>query len=185
LRQDELDNMDLRTRAAEWATEHLDGLSAANPSVPEVLNDRRADCWRPLFAIADILGEDWPRRVREAAVTLSGLSDDDDDDIAVHLLADLAMVFGKAERMASAAVVKALIAMPERPWSTFDRGKPLTTLHLSNVLRRFGVKPQQWGEGPKAHHRSVRGYYRADLQPVFDRYVPQPEVPVAPGIPTK
>jgi hypothetical protein len=182
LRQDELADMDLKTGAAGWASEHMDALGTANPAVPEGLNDRQADCWRPLFAIADILGGDWPRRVREVAVTLSSLADDDDDDVAVRLLADLAIVFAKAERMASPAVVKALIAMPDREWSTCFRGQPLTELRLAQLLRGFGVRPQQWGEGPKAFRRKARGYYRADFRPIFERYVRQtPDVPAVPG----
>ena len=184
LRQDELADLDLNARAAQWAAERLDALSSANPAVPEALNDRQADCWRPLLAIADMLGADWPRRAREGAVMLSKLSEEDDDDPSVQLLADLAGLFGTSERMASAAIVKALVAMPERPWSTFARGRALTELHLSRLLRPFGVRPQQWGEGPKAHRRNVRGYYLADLRPVFARYVPQTaDVPGTPGTP--
>jgi len=182
--QDELVHMDLRDRAAQWAAEHLDALSLANPAVPESLGDRQADCWRPLLAIADMLGADCPGRAREAAVMLSKLSDGDDEDLSVHLLVDLARLFGTSERMASAAIVKALVAMPERSWSTFAWGKPLTELNMSRLLRPFGVRPQQWGEGPKAHRRNVRGYYLADLRPVFARYVPQTaDVPGTPGTP--
>jgi hypothetical protein len=115
---------------------------------------------------------------------LSKLSDGDDEDLSVHLLVDLARLFGTSERMASAAIVKALVAMPERSWSTFAWGKPLTELNMSRLLRPFGVRPQQWGEGPKAHRRNVRGYYLADLRPVFARYVPQTaDVPGTPGTP--
>ncbi|MGO9665734.1 MAG: DUF3631 domain-containing protein [Polyangia bacterium] len=182
--QDELADMDLCERAAGWAAEHLDALGSANPAVPEALNDRQADSWRPLFAIADVLGADWPGRAREAAVMLSKLSDEDDGDLSIQLLADLPGVFGTSDRMASAAIVKALVAMPERSWSTFARGKPLTELHLSKFLHPFGVRPQQWGEGPKAHRRNVRGYYLADLRSVFARYVPQKaDVPGTPGTP--
>jgi putative DNA primase/helicase len=184
LRQDELVDMDLRARAAGWAAEHLDALSSANPAVPESLGDRQADCWRPLLALADILGEDWPRRARDAAVTLSRLADEDDEELPVQLLVELARLIGQSERMASAAIVKALVAMPERTWSTCVRGRPLTELHLSLLLRPFGVRPRQWGEGPKAHRRNVRGYYLTDLQPVFLRYVPRtPDVPGTPGTP--
>ena len=72
--------------------------------------------------------------------------------------------------------------MPDREWSTCFRSKPLTELRLAQLLRGFGVRPQQWGEGPKAFRRNARGYYRADFQPIFDRYVRQtPDVPAVAG----
>ena len=38
---------------------------------PAALGDRDIDNWEPLLAIAALLGGDWPRRAREAAVALS------------------------------------------------------------------------------------------------------------------
>src|SRR5262249_19082544 len=46
----------LRRRAARWVADHLAALQAADPAVPAALNDRQADNWRPLLAIADAAG---------------------------------------------------------------------------------------------------------------------------------
>ena len=62
---------DLMRRCARWAADHLEDLRAADPDVPEQLHDRAADNWRPLLAIADQAGGEWPARARAAAVTLS------------------------------------------------------------------------------------------------------------------
>ena len=70
-----------------WAKDHVESLKDADPAVPAKLNDRAADTWRPLFAIADLAGGKWPDLAREAALKLSG--DVVDDSVGVLLLADL------------------------------------------------------------------------------------------------
>src|SRR5262245_65864349 len=54
-----------------WANDNIDLLCDADPATPDVLNDREADCWRPLLAIADRAGGEWPHLARSAAVSLS------------------------------------------------------------------------------------------------------------------
>ena len=55
--------------------------------LPAALDDRAADNWRPLIALADVAGSIWPSRARAAAVALSG--NRKDDGIAVPVLAAL------------------------------------------------------------------------------------------------
>src|SRR5207245_6035660 len=62
----------LRRRAARWVADHLAALQAADPAVPNELNDRHADNWRPLLAIADAVGGAWADRARATARTLAG-----------------------------------------------------------------------------------------------------------------
>ena len=187
LRFDRLAMVDIGPVAARWADYSRDALSAADPDVPDGLGDRQADSWRPLLAVADLLGGDWPSRAREAAVVVSRFQTDADDDLPVQLLADLATIFDQthADRIASAQLVRALVELPERPWAAYARGKQMTELQLSMLLRPFGVRPRQWGEGPKAFHRSVRGYHFSDLQPVFSNYLEVPGTPGTPGRPPR
>jgi putative DNA primase/helicase len=42
----------IRSQAARWAADNFDHLVDPEPKMPEVLNDRAADNWRPLLAIA-------------------------------------------------------------------------------------------------------------------------------------
>ena len=46
----------LRRQAARWAADTFDKLTDPDPSIPDALNDRAADNWRPLLAIADLAG---------------------------------------------------------------------------------------------------------------------------------
>ena len=62
----------VRRQAARWAADNFDNLIDPDPAIPQALNDRAADNWRPLLAIADMAGGEWPQRAREAACVLSG-----------------------------------------------------------------------------------------------------------------
>jgi len=46
-------------------------LSRAAIAVPRALNDRAADNWRPLLAIAEAAGGEWPALAHRAAVAIS------------------------------------------------------------------------------------------------------------------
>jgi hypothetical protein len=64
-RTQELDQ--LARMCARWAADNIERLRAADPAVPANLYNRAADNWRPLLAIADAAGGEWPRRAREIA----------------------------------------------------------------------------------------------------------------------
>jgi hypothetical protein len=112
----------LARKAARWAADHFEALRRADPDVPRELNDRAADNWRCLLAIADAAGGPWRDRARAAAVALS-TDADDDDVIGVELLRDLRVVFDslKADRLLSSTIVAHLVGMEGRPWAEFGK----------------------------------------------------------------
>ena len=96
--------------------------------MPEALHDRACDNWRPLLAIADHAGGDWPQKARAAAQTLSTQgAEQDEQSPAVMLLADVKHIFddkekkgGKdADRVSSTKLVDTLVDLPDRPWATW------------------------------------------------------------------
>ena len=128
---------DLRRRARRWANDNFDKLTDPDPKIPDALNDRAADNWRPLLAIADMVGGDWSNRAREAALVLSG---EEASVFNVDLLADIRKAFGDLDCITSADLVAALVADPERPWATCGKNdKPLTQNHLARLLRPFCI----------------------------------------------
>ncbi len=159
---------DLRRQAARWAEDHRDQLALAEPPMPPSLNDRAADNWTSLLAIADVAGGEWPQRARTAAVTLSQATDGD-DNLGVLLLADLQSLFNDRQvgRLTSSDIVEALIQMEERPWGAVDRGKPASTSWLARQLRPFGVQPRSIRVGAT----TPKGYLKADFADAFQRYL--------------
>jgi hypothetical protein len=62
----------LPRRCARWAADYTKTLSDREPEIPDELDDRAADNWEPLLAIADQAGGPWPSRARTTALLLSG-----------------------------------------------------------------------------------------------------------------
>ena len=56
----------LARQASRWATDHADRIRSADPEMPVGVFNRTADNWRPLLAIADAVGGEWPARARRA-----------------------------------------------------------------------------------------------------------------------
>ena len=57
-------------RIAKWCSINRKLLASAKPEVPDGFQNRDADNWFPLLAIAEVAGGDWPERARRAAKAL-------------------------------------------------------------------------------------------------------------------
>lgn len=165
----------LYRRIRRWATDHLEALKQAEPSIPEELDDRAQDNWEPLLAIAELVGGDWPERAREAALKLSGEDARADQGLGVQLLADLRALFLEmgVDRLTSAAVVGTLKEQPERPWGDFKYGKPISQRQLADLLVPFGITSDTvYLGGGREGRQQAKGYYRASLEEAWARYLP-------------
>ena len=178
LRLDRLDQFEpLRRKAARWAKDNSEALRQADPEVPPGLNDRAADNWRPLLAIADLCGGKWPEAARRAATLLSGSTDEGDTTPRVQLLADLRDLFQERaeDRLSSEQIVEVLGKMDDRPWPEWSKGKPLTKNQLARLLKPFGIRSKviRLKDGTTPH-----GHFLKDLEDSFDRYLPsEPQHP--------
>ena len=153
-------------QCVRWVADNLDGLKAADPATPTQLHDRAADNWRPLLAIADLAGGEWPARARSAAETLSAGAED--EGWGAMLLADLRGMFAAADEdgwLATQEIIKRLTAMEERPWPTICRGdKPISVQKLGSMLKPFGIYSSPNKE------KTARGYKRDALEDAWGRY---------------
>jgi hypothetical protein len=159
---------DLRDRLAAWVREHLDELGDTDPQMP--VEDRAADTWAPLVAIADLAGADWPTRARRAV--LVGVQEAEEGDgeasLRLQLLADLKAVFGDAQALHTRTILDRLHDLEESPWRDLF-GKPLDARGLSRRLHPYGIKPtdvRETGDGP-----NLKGYKREDLHDAWSRYL--------------
>jgi hypothetical protein len=66
-----LDGEVFRRKCARFVADHEERIREAMPEIPEGVNDRAADIWEPLLALADIAGGVWPEKARRAAVGLT------------------------------------------------------------------------------------------------------------------
>src|SRR5262249_35840635 len=133
--------------------------------LPNEIQDRDADVWEALIAIADAVGGEWPKLARDAAVTLVTEAKEREPSLGVRLLADLRVIFGDAEAMSSKFILDALHKLEEAPWGDL-KGKPLNERGLANRLRQYGVKSKTVRLGTP-----IKGYTRDDLHDAWVRYL--------------
>ena len=162
-----------------WSASALERLSAARPDLPDGLSDRAADAWRPLFAIADLLGDEWPEAARATAVTLFQQAEDLEDTPGVVLLADIRDVFSDSgeDRLASKSLAAKLRSLPDSRWASWGarRGQPgLQAGDLAFLLRPFGVQPRVLRlRNDSDRGATLRGYLLSDFTDAWRRYLPE------------
>ena len=174
LRADRLGQVEpLRQMAWRWTCDNDEALRNADPRMPASLRGRAADNWRPLLAVADLAGGEWPAKARQAAAALE--TGDDAEGLGILLLRDLRELFDECEtdRLPSEDIVKALTGMEDRPWPEYRRGKPITQRQLATLLKGFGIEPRtlRLDDG-----RRCKGYLGEDFADAFSRYTPDRSV---------
>ncbi|MGI9085994.1 MAG: DUF3631 domain-containing protein [Aeromicrobium sp.] len=165
---------ELQARIEAWASAHVYDVTSSWPEMPESVEDRDADVWEALLAVADAGGGDWPHRARCSAVALVAEKSQAPPSIGVLLLRDLREVFqaADADKVSTEDVLEALVEMDESPWGDI-RGKELDARSLSRRLAKYGIKPKNIRTG----ERVVKGYETTDLHDAWSRYLPQVAVP--------
>ena len=184
--RDGADLVTLGRKVARFVSDNEATLRVIEPQPPlAVDNDRAKDMWEPLLAIADVAGGDWPRRAREAGRALVRAAEEDDDDLKLKLLGDIRELFltefpdgypeheGRPDdgpRLASATLVKKLLALEDRPYGALGKmQKPLTQHGLGRILRDFEIRPTT--VRPIDSSARAKGYYLHQFEDVFARYL--------------
>ncbi len=157
----------IRDALTEWAS--TVPTITSWPEMPFGIEDRDADIWEPLLAIADMAAGAWPERARCAGVTLVTATKAASPSLGIRLLADLRTVFSEhadPDHLFTDDLISALIAIEDAPWADI-RGKALDSRSLARRLGKYEVKPRTVRIGD----RTSKGYARADLFDPWTRYV--------------
>jgi len=168
----------LRAQCVRFVTDNATEIAASQPAIPDELNDRAADIWEPMLALAELAGGNWPERARQAAISLSA-SAQDNNPIG-SLLMDIWFLYTKAEvdRMFTRTLVDELNRFDNRPWAELVRVRTakapqgVTKQWLSQKLQPYGARPKTIRIG----EHLAKGYMREDLDEAFRRYIPSSEV---------
>jgi Protein of unknown function (DUF3631) len=162
----------LRDWLDSWLRGALDALAKAVPPMP--VEDRAADTYEPLVAVADLAREDWPARARRAVRALVGaeMKADAEGNLGMRILADIRDLFEAftTSFVASPELVMRLRKIDDAPWQHRD----LNTAALAKILRPYGIRP--------GHNstRTARGYDQVRFEDAFSRYLSS--VPVQPSV---
>jgi hypothetical protein len=171
-RSSRFDGAELRARCERVAREHAAAIEAAAPEIPAELNDRAADLWEPLLALAELAGGTWPQRGRNSAVGISTSAQDRSP--MGSLLVDLLLCMlrePERKKFLTREILGYLNAVGERPWCSMRKGKEINDMWLAQQLRPYGISPKSvWIEGQVG-----RGYVFEDCEDVFRRYIPRHE----------
>ncbi len=164
-------------RAHDWAHHYLKRLRDARPTAPAELGHRQREVSRPLLAVADLAGGEWPGKVRAALVRLfAAQAAFPSDDIKEALLRDIKEVFGDRESITSADLATGLAAVDSSPWSAWGKsGKAITTMAVARLLRDYKIFPRLI----RINEVVVRGYERAWFEPIWERYL-RTSIPLTP-----
>jgi Protein of unknown function (DUF3631)/Bifunctional DNA primase/polymerase, N-terminal len=164
-------------RLVGWAGAVADQAEAARPEMPVGIEDRTADVWEPLLAVADLAGGKWPDLARKAAVALVAAAvTDTPQSLNIRLLSDLRVVFAAKDAAVQATtpkglptkmILEALHALEDAPWNHLK--EPLNDHSLATRLRDYGIKSDKL----RPHGQNqCKGYRLADLNDAWRRYLP-------------
>jgi hypothetical protein len=170
-RRDSVELRQLANDLNQWLRGNLAVLEKAEPVMP--LEDRAADTWEPLIAVADLAGGNWPGWGREAATSLT--AERDSNTVAsdrIRLLTDCRTAFGQADAIPTAVLLDRIKADPDAPWAEYG-GTGLTTMRLGMLLREYDIRPSTIRFAQPIGQ--ARGYRRDDFRDAWQRYCPDPE----------
>ncbi len=158
----------LRSMIRRWVDDNEAALRLAKPQRLTTSNDRQADNWRPLLAIAHVAGCE--KEAIEAGF-LAVESQQEELPAKTQLLQDIKAIFEDSgmDRIASAALVKALVEIEDRPWGEWKHGKPLTQATLARMLKPFSVHSKHIRLNS---YDTAKGYLLTDFEETFTRYTP-------------
>jgi len=155
----------LRDLVAAWCEQVADRITW--PELPPEIEDRNADVWEPLVAVADAIGGEWPELARAAAIDHVRRTRESSPSLGIKLLSDLFVVFKGHSVMSTATLLEALHAMEESPWADL-KGSPLAPRGLARLLGQYGITRRQIRIGSW----NGSGYRREDFIDAWTRYPP-------------
>ena len=138
------------------------------PVMPEGVEDRDADIWEALLAVADLAGGRWSSDARVTAATVVTASRRRPPSLGIQLLHDMRIVFAnsRSDKMQTEAVITWLTRIADSPWSKIRKGEPIDANYLANRLRKYGI-------GPKALRVEdivFKGYSIKQFEDAWNRY---------------
>ena len=164
----------LQITLSDWISCIRPDLESAWPALPDEIQDRDADVWEPLLAVADAAGGKWPQLARETALAAVSESKGRPASLGVQLLTDIRKLFDGVDRMSTTEMLDRLHDMDTAPWSSV-KGEPIDARFLARFLGKYEIEPTKLRIGTV----TVRGYHRHDFVDAWERYCTSPVPPDA------
>lgn len=148
----------IRDDLAAWISSIATQLAEARPTMPAGVEDRPAEVWEALLAIADAAGGHWPVTARAACKHFVIDTSKADPSLGVRLLTDCKEIFGSTDRMTTTMLVTELRRIEEAPWADMH-GKQIDARKLAELLKPYGVtsRNQRYPDGSQSKGYAVTG----------------------------
>lgn len=163
----------IKQKIYRWSSDIGTTYSDLRPALGELQN-RDADNWEPLIAIAQLASPEWEKMVKQAALKIL-VSMEEDPSIEEELLKDIQRAFERYNhKNISTVMLLELIAEDDlAPWSCWNKGYPMTPRQLAKKLKSYSIYPQAVKIDGKTH----KGYKKSSFADIFDRYISLPQRP--------
>lgn len=159
---------ELGQKLVRWAGDNQEALRNCNPTLPPDAVNRLADNWRPLFAIAEVLGGEWIDRANAAFDALKAESAEEVSSGKMLLKAIKSILeVGGVDRIASKQVVAELAKLEDPIVQGGRRVRGLTAQDIAQMLRPYRIKPCTM----RINGELAKGYWAADFADAFARYL--------------
>jgi putative DNA primase/helicase len=167
LREDHCEPLlQLARMCARWAADHATEVRGQDPDLGELIN-RGGDNWRPILAIANVVGGEWPSRLMRAARKIAPR---ESSSYGVVLLGDIKAIAAdkQTDRLSSSELAATLAEIEGRPWAEWGRtGKPISANQVARLLKEYRIVSGNIRIGEMV----VKGYYLHQFQEAFERYL--------------
>jgi hypothetical protein len=160
--------VELYQRIAAFSESVRQDVSEAWPDLPDGIEDRDADIWEPILAIADAAGGHWPTTARDAAVLMVADSQKKPATLGIRLLADIREVLGDRDRISTNDLLHDLHQLDTAPWGNI-KGEPIDARFLARLLTKYEIPTNNT---LKIDGVPTKGYYSKLFYDAFERYLP-------------
>src|SRR5262245_21959978 len=162
----------IRRKLICWAVDNAVTLRDAKPAFPPGFVNRVRLNWKMLLAIAELAGDPWPKRARNAALELETGRDEPDE--AIRLFQALRDVWGKADTWHSEDLCKALYKHPSGEYANFRGKGPIGQHQLAAILSDFDIRPIHNLRLPGRAGDNRGGYRRTQFENAWARLLQKP-----------
>jgi hypothetical protein len=139
----------------------------------EVLEDREAELWSPLFAVCGVAAPDRLEELTGIALKISRAKQADEPaQLELLLLTDIRDVLSQSEldRLSTTSLLQQLNAIAESPWGSWSHGQGLDARSLARKLKPFKIQPHNIRLFDDV---VAKGYERDDFEEAWELYLPR------------
>lgn len=163
----------LRAKLLRWTNDNKLAIETEYDTVqlPDTLNSREQDNWRPLIAILKVIDSTKVDHLLKIAVHLVDQQEEDTPDI--RLLRDIKAIFDtlpptRAGRndITTTDLTKKLNELEDSGWDEYQKGKPISPAWVGRRVKKYKIK-----SSPPLGKKSGRGFRRKDFENAWARYL--------------